>query len=228
MSTLNTYVDMLNKAYRNGTNNHLEHNSNPNYWDVLLGDIKFNPDNWKDKVGLDFGCGQGRNVSNLLRMSEWQRVDGVDVSAANIETCKNTPDLINSNFYNNNGKDLAELKDNEYDFVMSTIVFQHICVHELRYKLKEEIYRVLKKGGLFSFQMGFGDIGFTGHTRPNNYHANSYNAEDSNGSNDVRVTDEKELISDLESIGFKEITFEVLDSYLDGGHPSWIYVKCRK
>ena len=111
---------------------------------------------------------------------------------------------------------------------MSTIVFQHICVHELRYKLKQEIYRVLKSGGLFSFQMGFGDMNFTGHTRPNNYYDNSYIAEGSNGSDDVRVTDSTQLTSDLSKIGFKNITFEIHQPWEDGGHPNWIYVRCEK
>jgi len=229
MENLTYYIkNTLNPTYDSGTNNHIEHNENPKYWDLLLGDIKSNPKNFKGKTALDFGCGQGRNVTNLLSLAKFTRVDGVDISPANIGFCSNSYQDQPSDFYLNNGADLSDLKSDEYDFVMSTIVFQHICVHELRYKLKQEIYRVLKPGGLFSFQMGYGDINFTGHTRPNNYYDNSYSAAGSNGSDDVRVTNENDLISDLEKIGFKDITFEIHDSFLDGGHPSWIYVKCKK
>jgi ubiquinone/menaquinone biosynthesis C-methylase UbiE len=229
MNNLQFYVkNTLNPTYDLGTNNHIEHNQNALYWDLLLGDIKLNPEDFKDKTALDFGCGKGRNVTNILSLANFKRVDGVDISPNNISYCMSEYAGQNSNFYLNNGENLNTIPDNEYDFVMSTIVFQHICVHELRYKLKQEIYRVLKNGGLFSFQMGFGDISFTGHTRPNNYYDNAYGATGSNGSDDVRVTNENDLISDLEKIGFKDITFEIREPFLDGGHPNWIYVKCKK
>ncbi len=225
---LSNYVNMLNNVYKYGTNNHLEHNDNPLYWDLLLKDIKSNPEIWRGKTALDFGCGKGRNVTNILSLANFERVDGIDVSDDNIRYCKESYKNQPSEFYKNSGKDLSQLKSDEYDFVMSTIVFQHICVHELRYKLKEEIYRVLKPGGIFSFQMGYGDINFTGHTNPKSYYENGYDASNSNGSNDVRISNESELISDLESIGFKNIKFEIHDSFNDGGHPNWIYVNAIK
>lgn len=228
MSNLNQYVNMLNEVYYNGTNNHPEHNSNPKYWDILLGDIKSNPSKWEGKTALDFGCGRGRNVTNMSELTDWERVDGIDVSVDNIKACKNTPELCNSNFYKNNGEDLSDLKDNEYDFVMSTIVFQHICVHELRYKIKQEIFRVLKPKGVFSFQMGYGNIDFRGHTQPRNYFDNSYDAQNSNGSNDVRITNVEDIIGDLTKIGFKDITYSIEEPWEDGGHPNWIYIKCSK
>lgn len=227
-NNLSKYVNMLNLVYRGGTGNHPEHNSNPLYWDLLLGDIKSDSKIWEGKTALDFGCGQGRNITNMLSLANFERVDGVDVSEDNIRYCKESYANQSSAFYKNSGKDLFSLKDNEYDFVMSTIVFQHICVHELRYKIKEEIYRILKPNGIFSFQMGYGDISFTGHTNPKSYYENYYQASNSNGSNDVRITDESELVSDLESIGFKDIKFEIHESWEDGGHPNWIYVNCKK
>lgn len=227
ISMLN-YVHMLNLVYRGGTNNHPEHNSNPLYWDLLLGDIKYNPESWENKTALDFGCGKGRNVTNMLSLANFKQVDGIDISEDNIRYCKENYKNQSSEFYRNSGKDLSPLKNDEYDFVMSTIVFQHICVHELRYKIKEEIYRILKPGGIFSFQMGYGDISFMGHTNPKGYYENYYDAMGSNGSNDVRVTDETDLISDLKNIGFKDIKFEIHQPWEDGGHPNWIYVNCKK
>jgi SAM-dependent methyltransferase len=228
MENLNKYVNMLNEAYQMGTGNHPEHNSNPKYWDILLGDIKSNPEKWNNKKALDFGCGKGRNVTNMLSLTNWDRVDGIDVSESNINYCKASYSNQNSNFYKNNGSDLSDLNNNEYDFVMSTIVFQHICVHELRYKLKEEIYRILKPNGEFSFQMGFGPIEWTGHTKQRAYFENGYDAENSNGSNDIRVSDPQDLISDLNKIGFKDIMYSIEEPWQDGGHPNWIYVKCFK
>jgi SAM-dependent methyltransferase len=228
MENLDHYVNMLNEAYKIGTNNHPEHNPNPKYWDLLLGNIKSNPEKWNGKKALDFGCGKGRNITNMLSLSNWERVDGIDVSISNIDFCKGEYTNQNSIFYKNNGADLADLNSNEYDFVMSTIVLQHICVHELRYKLKKEIYRVLKTGGEFSFQMGFGPIEWEGHTKQRSYFENGYNAENSNGSNDVRVSNPQDLIDDLSEIGFKNIEYSVEESWADGGHPNWIYVRCYK
>jgi SAM-dependent methyltransferase len=226
MSNIQQYIQMLNNAYYDGTNNHPEHNANPLYWDVLLADLKTNTSYWEEKTALDFGCGKGRNVTNMKSLVKFKRVDGVDISENNVQYCRNSqPD---SNFYKNNGQDLSPLKNDEYDFVMSTIVFQHICVHELRFNLKKEIYRVMRDGGVFSFQMGYGDMKHMGHTKPRGYYENAYDAQNTNGSHDVRVTDPTQLIDDLTIIGFKNITYQIVQSYLDGGHLNWIYVRCEK
>lgn len=210
--------------------NHQEHNKNHDYWNVLLADIQEDPDAWEDKKALDFGCGCGRNVENLLKLAEWERVDGVDISEANIEVCKKfVRDLGShfdgrSRFFANNGVDLSGLASDEYDFVMSTIVFQHICVHEIRKSLKTEIFRILKEGGVFSFQMNFGPV-------RNNavaYLDNFYDAQGTNSRCDTRVDDPQELIDDLEEIGFKNITYEIKPSFSCNGVDKWIYVRCEK
>ena len=36
----NNYTQMQKSSYNVGTSNHLEHNDNPDYWDILLGDLK--------------------------------------------------------------------------------------------------------------------------------------------------------------------------------------------
>ena len=223
MSTIENYVKMLSDVYFAGTNNHEQHNDNPKYWDILLGDIKNNSKYFEEKTGLDFGCGKGRNVTNLLSLANWKRVDGIDISHDNINFCVQTYNQ-NSIFYKNNGVDLSDLKSNEYDFVMSTIVLQHICSRSVRLGIKKEIYRVLKENGLFSFQMGFGSH----HTHFSNYFDDNYTAISSNGSFDVTIKDPQDLINDLTEIGFKNITYEIHESWIDGGHPNWIYVKCYK
>jgi SAM-dependent methyltransferase len=222
------YVNMLQSFFSWGTSNHEEHNSNPLYWDLLLKDIKENPEKFQGKNALDFGCGKGRNVTNMLSLANFNKVDGIDISEGNINFCNQNYITQPSSFYKNNGEDLSDLKDDDYDFVMSTIVFQHICVHDVRVALKKEIYRVLKTGGIFSFQMGYGDISFMGSTNPKPYLSNPVETHGSNGTNDVRVTDENELIEDLKSIGFKNITFEIHEPFSDCGHPNWIYVRCEK
>lgn len=218
----NKYTKLQKDFYKKGTTNHEEHNNNQDYWDILLGG---------DFVGgnaLDFGCGKGRNVTNLKDRFQFDRVDGVDISESNISYCKSTID--GSDFYLNNGIDLKDLKSNEYDLVMSTIVLQHIPVHEIRYNLMSEIHRVLKNGGEFRFQMGYGNDlkHYNGGNDRKGYYENFYEATGTNGVLDVRITNENDIKNDLSKIGFKNIKTIVKDSYSDSGHPKWIYVTCNK
>jgi ubiquinone/menaquinone biosynthesis C-methylase UbiE len=228
----NKYTQMQKSFYdasasKMASTNHQEHNDNPDYWNILLGDL--NDDTTNKSVGLDFGCGCGRNVYNLLKNWNWERVDGIDISGFHIaasEQYLRQHGLENkSKFYVNNGVDLKPLKTNEYNFVMSTIVFQHIAVHEIRYKIMEEIYRVLKSGGLFSFQMGFGN---NPKFKTVGYFENYYDAQGTNSDCDVRVENAEDLISDLKKIGFTNITYTITPSWSNAVHEQWIYVKAWK
>ena len=218
---------MQKSAYAIGTSNHEEHNTNPDYWDILLGDLK-DKENWNEKNGLDFACGKGRNVTNMLSLCDWNRVDGVDISSANIEFCKATYSNQNSDWYCNSGTNVSDLKDNEYDFIMSTIALQHIPVYDIRKSLITDLLRTLKPGGLFSFQMGYGDGLESSIGQRVSYFENYYNATGTNSICDVRVQSEDEIISDLMQIGFVNITTEIKNSYSDDGHTHWIYVKAYK
>lgn len=228
ISNNNRYTLMQKNVYSNGTTNHEEHNLNSDYWDILLVDLK-NSDNWNGKSALDFACGKGRNVKNLHNLCKWNKVDGVDISESNIEFCKKNYIDYKSNWFCNNGVDLSEISSDEYDFVMSTIALQHIPVYDIRHNIMKEILRVLKSGGLFSFQMGFG-VGLEDQFgRPkSSYFDNDYDANGTNSSHDVRVQNENEIINDLEKIGFVDVKTEIRNSFSDAGHPKWIYVKCLK
>jgi ubiquinone/menaquinone biosynthesis C-methylase UbiE len=224
----NQYTNMQKGMYHGGTSNHEEHNSNEDYWNILLGDLK-NKENWDGKTALDFACGKGRNVTNMLNLCDWGRVDGIDLSTGNIDYNKETYRNQNSNWYANNGVDVSELKDEEYDFIMSTIALQHIPVYDIRKSLITDLFRTLKSGGVFSFQMGYGKDLIDVNGRPrSSYFDNSYDASQTNGEYDVRVQNEEDLIKDMESIGFKNVTIEIRDSWSDIGHPQWIYVRCEK
>ncbi len=223
----NKYTQMQKQNYAWGTNNHENHNANSNYWDILLGDLK-DKEKWNNKVALDFACGKGRNVTNMLNLCEWQRVDGIDISENNISHNKNEYQNQNSNWYCNNGVDVSDLKDEEYHFIMSTIALQHIPVYDIRKSLITDLFRTLKTGGLFSFQLGYG----TGLESPIgsrvSYFENYYEAPGTNSVCDVRVQNEDEVINDLKEIGFTNITTEVKESFDDSGHLQWIYIKAYK
>ena len=112
---------------------------------------------------------------------------------------------------------------------MSTITLQLIPVYSIRRNILIDILRVLKNGGLFSFQMGFGGNLEDALGRPRSkYCDDSIEAKSTNGYHDVRVLSSEELVNDLIKIGLSEVEIQVRDSYSDVGHPSWIYVKCTK
>ena len=218
---------MQKKAYAGGTSNHEEHNTNSDYWDILLSDLK-DKEKWNNKVALDFACGRGRNVTNMLSLCDWKRVDGVDISNANIEYNKQDFKNQNSEWYCNNGVDVSDLKENEYDFIMSTIALQHIPVYDIRKSLITDLLRTLKSGGLFSFQMGYGEGLDSELGRRSSYYDNSYDAKGTNSVHDVRINNEQDVIDDLTNIGYVNVTTEVRESYSDSGHTHWIYIKAYK
>jgi ubiquinone/menaquinone biosynthesis C-methylase UbiE len=228
----NKYTKMQRDEYNRDAHimkidNHSIHNNNPDYWNILLKPILDDLNKWEDKVSLDFGCGTGRNIHNLLQAAKWEQVDGVDISANNIswaETilCEQGHDRSKYELYINDGVTLP-MKDEKYDFVMSTIVFQHICVYEIRKNLLKEIYRVLKYGGLFSFQMGFG----IGHPSTQHYYENYYDAIGTNSQMDVRVEDPEQIINDLSDMGFKRSKYIISNSWSDS-HLEWIFVEAFK
>lgn len=217
---------MQSRFYESGTSDHLEHNENKDYWGVLLesvGDTQF-----RGARALDFACGKGRNVKNLLSLARWEHVDGCDLSEVNINYCRAIFESP-SQFYVANGQDTGVPNSNYYDFVMTTISLQHIPVYDIRRSILEDILRVLKPGGRFSFQMGFGSDLLDSLGRPRSgYFENSITAKSTNGDHDVRVTSVSELETDLRNIGFTEIQSVVRDSFSDTGHPNWIYVHCMK
>ncbi len=227
----NKYTKMQEKFYDKSASvmaqtDHNHHNGNPDYWEILLKPLVSDSAQWKDKYALDLGCGTGRNIQNLLNNAYWARVDGVDISYENLKYAEHRI-LMHFNedefkLFKSNGVDLRELQSDFYHFVMSTIMLQHIAVHEIRYSLLEEVYRVLKPGGLISFQMGFGE----GYGKAA-YYENHYEATETNTKHDVIVVDPDQIKHDLEKIGFKDFTYNIRPAFSDG-HPKWIYFNATK
>lgn len=236
MKTLNDYALMQKEFYEkeagnmNATGNHRHHDVNPDYKNILLGRLSATPEIFKNEIALDFGCGQGRNVSNIISWfpNLFSRVEGVDISSNNIKYCeinlaKEIGDTTKYKFHVNDGKSLENLKSDSYKFVMSTIVFQHICVHETRFSLMSEIFRLLKSNGIFSFQMGFGP----GHSRAASYYENMCAADTTNSGYDVQIVDPQNLVDDLVKIGFEGIKYVISKSDYDS-HRQWIFVEAEK
>jgi SAM-dependent methyltransferase len=230
------YASMQKHFYYGGTTNHLIHNNNKNYWNILLSDLK-EAEKWRGEKALDFGSGKGRNVTNMLSLCNWERVDGVDISVQNIKHCQANYEGQASRWYLNDGLGLSCIPGaEEYSFVMSTIALQHIAVYEIRKSIIQDIYRLLKPQGVFSFQMGYGEnMNLDPLGRPKaSYYENAYHAHSTNSEYDVRVTSEQDIIEDMKNIGFTEVETTITDTLsdngevLDIGHPNWIWVRCVK
>lgn len=101
----------------------------------------------KDMMFLDFGCGVGRITrSAALLVKEYY---GVDFSKEMIARARvYHKDYNNVQFFVNNGCDLSIFEDGMFDFVHSCLVFIHIQ-KEQTIGYVDEIYRVLKPGGMF-------------------------------------------------------------------------------
>lgn len=227
----NKYTKMQVSQYNNWASNWSEENK-----DHVVGSFEAH-NNWKDyenlftridnqqdKIGLDFACGPGRNL--VKYGNRFKRLDGVDISEVNIKNAsiytgnnKLYPELFVCN-----GVNLDIINSNEYDFVMSTIALQHICVHDIRFSIMIEIFRVLKDGGIFTAQMGFGipsphSVG---------YYDNNYDAESTNRACDTSIESEKQLEGDLLKIGFKDFEFKITQTGPGDCHPNWIFFSAKK
>lgn len=234
MTPDNKYTKTQKSQYFNGTSNHLEHNENPDYWEILLDNPiqKLVKQQKSEYTALDFGCGKGRNISNLfIKYKIFNKIDGADISVNNIEYCKKNFEISKSSFYCNNGVDISDIKSNNYDFIMSTITLQHIPVYDIRMSLITDIYRLLKKDGIFSFQMGYSDSSdFINSQSLKSYTDNFYDATGTNSMCDVRIVNDdiQKIIEDLTLIGFINFSYTIKPSFSDNQHPFWIYIQVEK
>jgi ubiquinone/menaquinone biosynthesis C-methylase UbiE len=179
------------------------------------------------KSCLDFGCGPGRNIAKYNKL--FSQFDGVDISKNNLNNAKkwleyNDCDIEKTNLILCNGLDLDNISTNSYDVIMSTICFQHICVHEIRKNYFKEFYRVLKNNGKITIQMGFG----SGHPKSVDYYANNYDALETNSGCDTRIEDPLSLEKDLLEIGFNNFKFYITDTGPGCAHSNWIFFNAEK
>lgn len=205
---LQTYKDTFESQHiLMAPDNHSQHNPDPEYWAILLGDVKFNPERWEGKRAFDFGCGCGRNLVNLSTLANWSTIDGCDISKSNAEYAqqwyiKNTQSIASCKTWENNGKDIQPIPY-KYDFIMSHIVFQHISNYDVRYSIMKDMYESLNEGGLCSLH--FMDLG-----ESVTYFENSLDWKN------CRVENEQYIVDDFNKIGFKDVKIETGKDYLTG------------
>jgi len=197
-----------------------------NYWgeyEYLFKDIE-NQENLKV---LDFGCGPGRNIVKYnLR---FKQIDGVDIANTCLEKARiwleyNNINPTSTNLYLCNGVDLSGIDDLQYDIVMSTITFQHICIYDIRFNYLKEFYRVLKSGGYVTIQMGYGE------NSPDtvDYYDNYYDAPGTNRGCDTNVISPEQVEQDLIKIGFTNFKYTICSTGPGDYHPNWIFFNAQK
>ncbi|MEB3340459.1 methyltransferase domain-containing protein, partial [Okeania sp.] len=119
------------------------------YTQKILLEIPVKP-KWKV---LEIGCGFGCFIKKFRE--KFARVDGVDISENMINFAKQylADGKQNGEVYINNGYDLQQFPDQNYDFVYATIVFQNIRSISIVKSYLRETFRVLKPGGYFRLQV---------------------------------------------------------------------------
>jgi ubiquinone/menaquinone biosynthesis C-methylase UbiE len=245
MDSIQSYLKMQKDHYYKEANRWSLENKNP----VVGGYEKHNK--WKDYdeylfkdfitndlIALDYGTGPGRNIIKFR--SRFKRIDGVDIGEKNIENAainlKNSG-IEDSNLYVCDGKSIPT-ESEIYDVVFSVICFQHIACYDVRYSIFEEVYRVLKHGGYFCFQMGYGgrdenNSNYKTYTKNNklftaDYYENATSAKTTNGFYDVSVTDPNQLKTDLLKIGFTDFKYDIRPTGPGDTHRNWIFVEAKK
>jgi SAM-dependent methyltransferase len=113
------------------------------------------------KAALDFGCGVGRLSQPLA--AHFQRVVGLDISPEMIRLARDInqfPDRVQ--YLHNPGPDMARLATDEFTFMYSNVVLQHIEPDTALGYLRE-LFRVVSGGGVLVFQL-------PSHARPHGDH----------------------------------------------------------
>lgn len=107
----------------------------------------------KDSKILDLGCGAGRTTINLYKLG-YKNITGLDYSEKLIECAKEycNHNNLNINFMYGDATHLSCFKDNDFDFILfSYNGLMSIPQQENRDKVLKEVYRTLKKDGIFIF-----------------------------------------------------------------------------
>lgn len=196
------------------------HNAFKEYDTVLFRNI---PLTGKEIV-LEYGCGPARNI--VKWKDKFRRIDGVDIAPGCIDKAKvhlAAERLPEPNLWVNDGQTIPMVQDAQYDIVFCIIAWQHITSWSARKSLLKEFFRVLKPGGYFCWQNGFGP----GHPRSVEYFADTFNTEAEFVDKDFRLEQVEDIQKDIVDAGFmwKE---HVFTHTCKDEHPAWFWGQAQK
>ncbi len=97
---------------------------------------------------LDLGCGEGY-VSRILLKGKPKTIDAIDISYEMINEAKKQNHENKVSFKTGSAVSL-KFKQNYFDIVVCVFLYNYLSISDMKKSFKE-VYRVLKKGGLFIF-----------------------------------------------------------------------------
>lgn len=100
---------------------------------------------------LEIGCGTGRMTEFISGI--YRKVIGIDISGEMIRIAKGRLNHLSNIEWRETSGETIPLKDNTVDIAFSYLVFQHFKERSMVEKNFEEVYRVLKPGGIFKVRI---------------------------------------------------------------------------
>jgi 2-polyprenyl-3-methyl-5-hydroxy-6-metoxy-1,4-benzoquinol methylase len=108
--------------------------------------LKFNTP--KNARILDVGCNYGSLIYNMYRLG-YKNIYGIDINKQSIKQGRKSYKHIRTRLKAYDGNEMP-FKDETFDVILMFDVIEHIL--NIEKFLKEQVYRILKKGGIFIFQ----------------------------------------------------------------------------
>lgn len=106
---------------------------------------------FKNSTILEIGCGAGRMTEFIVE--NFKQIYAYDISEIMVGIAKKRLANFNNIVFFKSGGHALEIKDDTIDIAFSYIVFQHMPTKKMILNSLNEIYRVLRKGGVAKIQM---------------------------------------------------------------------------
>ena len=196
--------------------NHYHHNVEPNFWKHMVNPVLENPIASSNQLALEFGCGAGRNLLNLLIAAPFLRVDGIDISKSIASSAQVFVEKKvgpgRTVCLQGNGWSCLPFPSDSYTYVISHQVFIHIPHRTVRLSILTDMHRILKVGGVCV-------IHFKTMT-----HAVPYSENFNGFPKNVTVVDADKalIVEDFESAGFAAVEIATELNYVDGHNEYFI------
>ncbi len=150
VSTVDKNAEVIFMNYGYSKDNHkikLDKNDEKNRYSVQLYNLVATGVDIEEKDVLEVGCGRGGGLSYIYSYLLPSSATGIDLNKKAIEFCKKHYSNERIKFLQANAQDLS-FKDNAFDIVINVESSHRYSQMD---KFLDEVYRVLKPGGVFLF-----------------------------------------------------------------------------